>query len=98
MGIKITVYNKDGSFNKEFQGTSDIALLDQLIEENTDIYYGCMGGSCSACKCKILKGMEHIDKEGFGKQVYQGVKENEVLSCITKIKDKDCEIEIEKVL
>jgi ferredoxin len=59
-----------------------------------------MGGSCSACKCKITKGKEFIDNEALGPQVYTDVADDEVLSCIARVKDDvDGEvIELEKCL
>lgn len=100
MTVKLKVNNKDGSFDKEIEVPNKKSLLDEMLDKNVEVYFGCMGGSCSACKCKILKGMEHIDKEAMGPQVYKDVAEDEVLSCIAKVKDEaqDVEIEIQKVL
>lgn len=100
MPVKLVVRNKDGSFDKEFVVPNKKSLLDEMLDNGVDVYFGCMGGSCSACKCKIIKGMDKIDREYMGPQVYKDVKDDEVLSCIAKVKDEidDTEIEIQKAL
>ena len=62
-------------------------FLDFALDRDIPLKFGCMGGSCSACKCEVVKGQEHIDREGIGKQVYKDVKENEILTCIATFKD-----------
>ena len=108
---KLKVFNKDGnmiatvdvteekSYNKILRRKKSI--LDILLDNKIDIYYGCMGGSCSACVCEIISGGEHIDREGLHEQIYKGIGEKDILTCIATIKDssmQDGEIEIKTKL
>ena len=94
---KILVYDKNSNLIKEIVVTDENSynkilkrkksILDILLDNKVDVYYGCMGGSCSACKCEILSGEECIDREGLHEQIYKEVSPNEILSCIATIKD-----------
>jgi ferredoxin len=94
------VYDKTGKFEKEIILEGKKSFLDEMLDHNIQVFYGCMGGSCSACKCKILSGNEFVDKEAMGPQVYSDVKEDEILSCIAKVKENSFGkvIEIQKLL
>ena len=100
MSNKLKIHSKTGEFEREIELGGKRSLLDDMLDNGVQVFFGCMGGSCSACKCRITKGMEKIDKEAMGPQRYKDVKENEILSCIAKVKDDvDGEtIELEKVL
>jgi ferredoxin len=97
----IKVLNKDGNLINEIEVNVENtfnkilkrkkSILDILLDNKIDIYYGCMGGSCSACVCEIIEGKEHIDKEGLHEQVYKGIGEKDFLSCIATIKDESIE-------
>ena len=97
---KAKVYDKNGNFEREIELTQNRSLLDSMLDNGVQVFFGCMGGSCSACKVKITKGMDKIDREAKGEQRYTDVKEDEVLSCIADVKEGvDGEtIEFEKVL
>lgn len=97
---KLKIHSKTGTFEKEIELSGKRSFLDDMLDNGVQVFFGCMGGSCSACKCRITKGLDKIDKEAVGPQRYLDVKENEILSCITKVKENvDGEtIEIEKVL
>lgn len=95
--VVLKVYNKDDVLaatlhlkeddlvNKRFQRKNSV--LDILLNNNVEIYYGCMGGSCSACVCDLISGEEHIDREGIHEQVYQGIEPTEFLTCIATVKE-----------
>lgn len=108
---ELVVYDKEDNLLKTIELTEDVlmnkrfrrknSMLDILIENDIQIFFGCMGGSCSACKCKIISGREHIDNEGISRQVYKDVKDDEVLSCITTINDNipdDVKIEVKVMM
>ena len=98
---KLKIYNKDNSLLNQIQINSKDDILKQILNNDLQIYYGCLGGSCGACACTITKGKEHIEKEATKKAVYKGLKENEFLPCIAKIKEnvnKNEIIEIKKKL
>lgn len=100
MANKAKIYDKNGKFEEEITLSEKKSLLDDMLDNGVQVFFGCMGGSCSACKCRIVKGADLIDKEALGEQRYGDVKENEFLSCITRVKEgvDNKEIEIEKVL
>ena len=97
---KLKVYDKKGNFEQEIELGGKRSLLDDMLDNGINVFFGCMGGSCSACKCKVTKGIEHIDKEALGPQVYTDVADDEVLSCIARAKEgvDEEEIELEKCL
>ncbi len=64
------------------------SFLDLALDNDIQLNYACMGGSCSACKCDIIEGLEFLNKEEVSKQIYANVKENECLTCIASIKDE----------
>lgn len=98
---KIEVYDKEDEYITSINVTKensynrilkrDKSLLDIILDNKIDIFYGCMGGSCSACVVTIISGDELIDKEGLHEQIYKKITENQVLSCITTIKDVEKE-------
>ena len=47
-----------------------------------------MGGSCSACVVKVIKGSEFLDNEGLHEQIYKGIDSDDILTCIATIKDE----------
>lgn len=98
---QLKIYNKDQSYLAQIKLNKEQTILKQLIENNIQIFYGCMGGSCGACACRIISGEENIDKEAKKKAVFKGVKKGEFLPCIAKIKnnlEQDKIIEIIKKL
>ncbi|MCA9460371.1 MAG: (2Fe-2S)-binding protein [Nanoarchaeota archaeon] len=84
--LKKLTLNEEETLNKRFKRKKSI--LDIALDNGIDLKYGCMGGSCSACICEIIKGGEFIDREGLHEIVFKGVKENEILTCIATLKDK----------
>lgn len=101
------VYNKDDKMIKEIRLSDDDlvnkrfnrkkSVLDILLDNDVEIFFGCMGGSCSACVCELMKGEENIDREGIHPQVYRGIAEDEFLTCIATIKEnlpESAEIEL----
>ena len=75
------------------------SILDIFLDNDIEIFYGCMGGSCGACICDIVEGEEYIDKEKIRTQVYKNVNQKEVLTCIAGFKEntpKNSKIVIKK--
>ena len=103
--VKLIIYNKENSLVTTLQIKEEDAynkilkrkksILDILLDNKVEIYYGCMGGSCSACKCIILSGLNNINKEGLHEMIYKNIENNEILSCISTIKDFSSEKTIE---
>lgn len=96
MTNKLKIHNKKGEFEQEIILSGKRSLLDDMLDNGAQVFFGCMGGSCSACKCKITKGIEYIDKEAMGDQRYDDVGDDEVLSCIARVRQdvdgKDIEL------
>lgn len=63
-------------------------ILDFALDNNVDNKWGCMGGSCSACICEVIEGLEYLNREGLHEIVYKDVKPNQILTCITTIKEE----------
>jgi len=84
--VKLEILNKDGSLDKlvEIDGSKNI--LDQMIDNGSSVIFGCFGGSCGSCKCKIESGEELIDKEAVRPAVLKGMKEKDFMPCIAKLK------------
>lgn len=98
---QLKIYKKDNSFLNQIPLNPKDDLLKQLLNNNIEIFYGCMGGSCGACACTIISGEENLDKESKKKAVFKGVQPEEFLPCIAKIKDnlkQDTIIKIRKKL
>ena len=96
---KIKIYNKDSSLETQTTITSNKNMLDEMLDQGSQIIFGCFGGSCGSCKCEILKGEELIEKEAIRPIVLKGLNDNEFLPCISKIKESENEeIEIRKCL
>ena len=97
--IKEIDISKKDLFNERLQRSK--SLLKLLLENDYEILYGCMGGSCGACIYEIVSGMEYLNKEGLHKVVLNGMKKNNILTCITIIKkdvSDDSLIELKKIL
>lgn len=93
---KVLVYDKNENLLKSLNLTEEDlinkrfkrkkSILDILLDNNIQIFFGCMGGSCSACVCKVKSGEEFIDREGVGAQIFQGIAKEELLTCIATIR------------
>lgn len=87
------------SIESEIEINKDKNILKQLIEKDVKIYFGCMGGSCGACACDVIKGREFINSEALKKPVFSGLESNQILVCISKLKKDNNEvIELKKRL
>lgn len=81
--IKKLNISEEEAYNKRFKRKKSI--LDIMLDNDINAKYGCMGGSCSACITEVLEGREHINNEGLTKQVYKGLNENDILTCISTL-------------
>ncbi len=62
------------------------SILDIMLDNDIDMFYGCMGGSCGACICDLENGGEFVEKEKIRPKVYKNVSEKEILTCIAGLK------------
>lgn len=91
--IKVTTNGDE----KQFQSTSDESLATQMQDQDIPVLIGCGVGACSMCKCRVKKGMEHIDPEANGPAQFP-IDEDEILTCISAVREEtpeDAEIELE---
>ena len=96
--VKQIILEKQDLFNERFNRQESV--LDILKKNNVNVRFGCQGGSCGTCVCEVLNGIEFIDREGEGKQVYNNVKEKQILTCISTFKEEFLEnkvVEIEPI-
>lgn len=102
MSIKITILKKNNSLEKDiYIKKPNRSILDNMLDENIEIFYGCMGGSCGACKCEIIEGEEFIEKEGIRSKIYKAIQGKEFLPCVAKLKnnvEENSKITIKKLL
>lgn len=97
MEIKLKFYSKENSFIGEFLIDEEKrfnkrlrrkkSILDLALDNNVNIQFGCMGGSCSACICEILSGEEFVEIGGIKEQIYK-TEGKKFLSCMATIKDE----------
>ena len=102
MSVKITIIDKNNKFEKDiYIKKLDRSILDNMLDEDINIFYGCMGGSCGACICQIEEGEEFIEKEGIRPKIYKNLKEKQFLPCVAKLKKnmpEDAKIIVKKLL
>lgn len=102
MTLKITILTKTNKLEKDiFIKKPDRSILDNMLDEDIQIFYGCMGGSCGACKCELVEGEEYIEKEGIRPKIYKGITGKEFLPCVAKLKNnipENAKITIKKIL
>lgn len=51
----------DGKYHEVPMGTSD-NVLDAALNAGLDLPFSCKGGVCSTCRCKVVEGSVHMDK------------------------------------
>ena len=73
------------------------SILDILLDNQIPAKYGCTGGVCGACICKIIEGEEFIVKEGLHKTAHNKLGGKRFLSCIATIKENTPEDAIIKL-
>jgi len=90
MGVKLIVYDKNNKIDSEtnLDINSKKNILDQALDNNSGILFGCFGGSCGTCKCKILEGKDLINKSGTRAPVYGDLAEDDFLPCIATLNDE----------
>jgi ring-1,2-phenylacetyl-CoA epoxidase subunit PaaE len=68
----------DGKVHELTMGSND-HVLDAATEAGLDLPFSCKGGVCSTCRCKVMEGSVHMDKNFAldAAEVAQGF----VLSC-----------------
>lgn len=96
--IRIKIFDKNENIIKEldikYKDTVNErfkrkkSILDILLDNDINVRFGCMGGSCSACVTEVIKGINLINNEGVSRQIYRGVPEKHILTCISTI-DKE---------
>jgi len=84
--VKLEILNKDGSSEKIVEVDSSKNLLDQMIDNGSLVIFGCFGG-CGSCKCQIENGAELINKEAIRPAVLKGMKDDDFMPCIAKLKN-----------
>lgn len=97
MDVKINFYSKDNNFIRTIIVPEEKrynprlrrkkSILDIGLDNNIDIKYGCMGGSCSACICEVISGEEYVEIGGIKEQVYK-TEGKKFLSCMATIKEE----------
>ncbi len=97
--VKLKILNKDGSEEKTIDISSKQSVLDEMLDNDSKIIFGCFGGSCGSCKCRIISGEKGIEKEGLKKIILKDLNTDEFLPCVAKVKDNyEEEIIIQKFL
>jgi ferredoxin len=82
--VKITANGSGQSATYDADETQSIGM--QAVEEGIMIPIACGAGACSTCKCKVTKGLEHINREGIG-SIHMSIEDDEILSCVATVKE-----------
>lgn len=93
---KIIVKDEDGVIIADFDDNQEESIGVQAQEEGAPIPFSCGSGACRTCVAQVCKGKEHINEEFIG-QKYIVTEDDEILTCISGIKDDapdDAEIEL----
>lgn len=66
-------------------------ILDTMQEENVNAPFGCQGGVCGSCMCKVVKGK--VDPAGSDSYLTPSeLEEGYILACQSQALDEDVEI------
>lgn len=89
---------KDSAWNviKEINPDISKSLHKQITEAWVDIPAACYTWVCGACMCEIESWAENIDKNAFWEEWFP-TWNDEVMTCIAWLKDKDKDIILKKV-
>ncbi|NJP03884.1 2Fe-2S iron-sulfur cluster binding domain-containing protein [Candidatus Gracilibacteria bacterium] len=94
---KITIKDNGGNILAQFDSTNDSPIATQGQNNGVPVPVACGVGACRMCVGQCNKGHEFINESAFGEK-HIGTEENEVLTCISGIKEDapaDAEIEIQ---
>lgn len=97
--LKISIKDQEGKMHV-IEGDDTSSILEKAESQGIDLPYSCRAGACTTCKCKVLKGKEHLDQNKLGEPVLD-VGSDEFLICIggcksDVVKDTDThEVELE---
>ena len=92
----IIIKNKDWEIIKTIESDISKTLLKQLQEAWVEMAYACHTGICGACMCQIESGSENVVKS-FRWEPGFPLWDDEVMTCIWGIKDKDIDMVLKTI-
>lgn len=92
----ITIKNSSWEVIKTIEADLSKTLLKQLQEEWIEIASACYTGICWACMCEIESWWENIDKS-FRWEPGFPLWEEELMTCIAWVKDKEKDIVLKTI-
>ena len=92
----ITIKNSNGDIIKEIDAELNKTLLKQLEAEWISLPAACYTGMCWACMCHIESWEENVDKS-FRWEPWFPLADEEVMTCIAWLKDKDKDIVLKTI-
>lgn len=85
--IKIIVQDSAGTELGSFIAEKGKIITEMAAEHDIEIPFSCGSGSCGLCLCEVLEWRELIN-DSFLQHPLMEMYENEVLTCISAIKDE----------
>jgi len=92
----ITIKNASWEVIKTIEADLTKTLLKQLEAEWVSMAAACYTGICWACMCQIEDGEENINKS-FRWEPWFPLGDDEVMTCIAWVKDKDKDIVLKTI-
>ncbi|HRX63934.1 MAG TPA: 2Fe-2S iron-sulfur cluster binding domain-containing protein [Candidatus Absconditabacterales bacterium] len=95
--IKITIQGTDGAELGSFEAEKGKVITEMAQANNVEIPFSCGAGACGLCLCEVVEGRDLIN-DAFLNHAMMELEENQILTCISAIKDevfeeeKDAEI------
>lgn len=87
----ITIKNSTWEIIKTIEADISKTLLKQLQDSEVEMAYACHTGICWACMCQIESGSENVNKS-FKWEPWFPLWDDEVMTCIWWIKNKDIDV------
>ncbi len=92
----ITIKNSNWEVIKKIDADLNKTLLKQLEAEGISLPAACYTGMCWACMCHIESWEENVDKS-FRWEPWFPLWDEEVMTCIAWLKDKDKDIVLKTI-
>ncbi|HOQ79025.1 MAG TPA: 2Fe-2S iron-sulfur cluster-binding protein [Candidatus Absconditabacterales bacterium] len=85
--IKVIVQDPNGTEIGSFEAEKGKTITDLAQKYDVEIPFSCGGGACGLCLCEIVEGKELVNGSFLQNPLMQ-LHENEVLTCISAVKDE----------
>ena len=87
---KVTILYEGDTYNLDV--SKDQTILEAALDEDIDLPFACSSGTCNVCMAKCKKG--YVEMECDDGLTDEEIKNNYILTCVSKPKSDEIEIEI----